>query len=122
MDESLRELYDHFRQGLINRRDFVRKVVLLTGGVAAAGSLPGLTAEARAAQSGRIVIEEGTYPSGKDAIRYYLAKPRRGGPFPTMIVIHEIFGLSDFIKDVVRLFAHAGYLAMAPSLPEGGGD
>lgn len=68
---------------------------------------------------GHIVIEEGEYPSGEEAIPYYLAKPRHGGPFSSMIVIHEIFCLSEFIKDVVRLFARTGYRAMAPRLPEG---
>ncbi len=77
-----------------------------------AGQFPGLIQEARAAMDG-IVIEEGTYPSGNDEIRYYLAKPKAGGPFPSMIVIHEIFGLSEFIQDVVRLFARTGFLAMA---------
>jgi carboxymethylenebutenolidase len=122
MDNALAELWESFRKGLISRRDFAKKVLLTTGGLAAAGPLAGLTGEARAAQAWHIVIEEGTYPSGNDTVRYYLAKPRQRGPLPTMIVIHEIFGLSDFIKDVVRLFAHTGYLAMAPSLPEGGGN
>ena len=121
MEKSLFELYDSFRKGLINRRDFAKKVLLATGGLTAASQLTGLIAEAQAAPQGDIVIEEGTYPSGMDDIRYYLAKPGQGGPFLTMIVIHEIFGLSDFIKDVVRLFAHTGFLAMAPALPEGGG-
>jgi carboxymethylenebutenolidase len=120
MDKSLTELWESYRQGLINRRDFAKSVFLATGGVAAAGTIAGWTEEARAAQDGKIIIEEGTYKSGDETIAYYLAKPKREGPFPSMIVIHEIFGLSDFIKDVVRLFAHTGYLAMAPCLSEGG--
>jgi carboxymethylenebutenolidase len=120
MDQSLAELLESFRKGLINRRDFAKKVLLATGGLAAASQVPGFTSEAHAAERTDIIIEEGTYPSGGDDITYYLAKPAEGGPFPTMIVIHEIFGLSDFIKDVVRLFAHTGYLAMAPALPVGG--
>src|SRR5262249_49127420 len=96
--------------------------LLATGSVAAAGQFPGLLQEARAAPDCEIVIEEGTYPSADGDVTYYLAKPKDGGPFPSMIVIHEIFGLSEFIKDVVRLFANTGYLAMAPALPEGGGQ
>jgi carboxymethylenebutenolidase len=120
MDTSLTELWESYRQGLINRRDFAKRVFLATGGVAAVGTLAGATEEARAGQDGQIVIEEGTYKSGDETIAYYLAKPKQGGRFPSMIVIHEIFGLSDFIKDVVRLFARTGYLAMAPCLSEGG--
>ncbi len=121
MDKSLAELWESFRQGLIDRREFAKKVLLTTGGIAAASQLTGLTQEARAAQRGDIVIEEGTYPSPDGDVKYYLAKPNQAAAFPTMIVIHEIFGLSEFIKDVVRLFAYTGYLAMAPALPEGGG-
>jgi carboxymethylenebutenolidase len=121
MEKSLADLWESFRQGRINRREFAKRVLLLTGGVAAASQVPGLTGVAQAGPGSDIVIEEGTYPSGDGDVSYYLAKPAQGGPFPTMIVIHEIFGLSDFIKDVVRLFARTGYLAMAPSLPEGGG-
>ena len=120
MEKSLGELGASFRQGLLSRRDFVRQATLLAGGAGAA-LVAGLTPEARAARAGDILIEEGTYKSGENQITYYLARPAKDGPFPTMIVIHEIFGLSEFIKDVVRLFASAGYLAMAPSLSEGGG-
>lgn len=121
MERSLAELWDSFQKGLISRREFAKKVLLTTGGLAAASQFPGVAGQAHAAQDGDIVIEEGTYPSGDDTISYYLAKPNQKGPFLTMIVIHEIFGLSDFIKDVARLLARTGYLAMAPSLPEGGG-
>lgn len=124
MNKSLIELSEKFRNGLVNRRDFLTKVVGATGGFVAAahflsamGFDPGLIKEV-SAQQGEVDIEEGSYPSGDKAISYYLAKPKEAGPFPSIIVIHEIFGLSDFIKDVVRLFARTGYLAMAPCLPE----
>jgi carboxymethylenebutenolidase len=119
LEHSLFELCERFRKGLIDRREFAKKVLLAAGGAAAVTQLPGVTAQARAG-GGDIVIEEGRFPSGTDTIPYYLAKPEGKGPFLTMIVIHEIFGLSDFIKDVVRLFARSGYLAMAPCLSEGG--
>jgi carboxymethylenebutenolidase len=120
MEKSLLELCESFLKGLISRRDFAKKILLTTGGLAAVDQLAGLTEQAHAAPQGEIVTEEGTYPSGKDEITYFLAKPSQGGPFPTMIVIHEIYGLSDFIREVARLFARTGYLAMAPCLPEGG--
>ena len=119
MENPLFELCERFRKGLIDRREFAKKVRLAAGGAAAVSQLPGVIARARAGDCD-IVIEEGRFPSGTDTIPYYLAKPEGKGPFLTMIVIHEIFGLSDFIKDVVRLFARSGYLAMAPCLSEGG--
>ena len=129
MDKSLIELCEDFRKGLVNRREFAKKVILATGGLVAASQyvramgLDGTLIEevhAKAEKGEEIVIEEGQYPSGNEMIAYYLAKPNDEGPFPTMLIIHEIFGLSDFIKDVVRLFARTGYLAMAPCLSEGG--
>jgi len=42
--------------------------------------------------------------------------PDTGGPFPTVLVIHEIWGVHEHIKDVCRRLAKAGYLAVAPEL------
>ena len=38
------------------------------------------------------------YASGRDTVTAYLAYPERRDPAPAVIVIHEIFGLSDFIR------------------------
>ncbi len=44
----------------------------------------------------------------------YRAKPATGGNLPIVIVMMEVFGLHEWIKDVCRRFAKAGYLAVAP--------
>jgi carboxymethylenebutenolidase len=126
--KSLLELSEEFRKGLINRRAFLQKVVLSAGGIVAAGHLLNklgfdqeLIGEARAADGSPILEMDVTYPSEDGDVNAFLARPAEGGPFPTMIVIHEIFGLSEFVKEVARLFARTGYLALAPALPEGGG-
>lgn len=46
----------------------------------------------------------------------YLARPRADGPRPGVVVIHEIFGLTDHTKDVANRFAREGYVALAPNL------
>jgi len=46
----------------------------------------------------------------------YHASPEGSGPFPIVLVIQEIFGVHEHIRDVVRRFAKAGYLAVAPEL------
>ena len=46
----------------------------------------------------------------------YYARPDGAGSFPTIIVIEEIFGVHEYIKDVCRRFAKHGYLAIAPEL------
>jgi len=46
----------------------------------------------------------------------YLAKPAGAGPFPGVVVIHEIFGLNENIRDIARRFANEGYAALAVDL------
>ena len=46
----------------------------------------------------------------------YIAFPERPDPAPAMIVIHEIFGMSDFVRSVTHELAEAGYVALAPDL------
>ena len=46
----------------------------------------------------------------------YYARPQGAGPFPVIVVIEEIFGVHEYIKDVCRRFAKLGYLAVAPEL------
>jgi dienelactone hydrolase len=48
----------------------------------------------------------------KDAMESYFAIPEGSGPFPGIIVIHEIFGLNDNIRDITRRFANEGYAAL----------
>src|SRR6267142_1559886 len=54
--------------------------------------------------------------SGKDTITAYLSYPERPQPAPAIIVIHEIFGLSDFIKQTTEQLAKDGFVAIAPDL------
>jgi carboxymethylenebutenolidase len=46
----------------------------------------------------------------------FFAKPEGAGPFPGMIVIHEIFGLNDNIRKISQEFAGQGYAALAVDL------
>jgi carboxymethylenebutenolidase len=124
MEKSLLALSEKFRTGLIKRRDFIQRIIFMAGGVVAAGHLlkklgfdSALIREAQGQES-NIVTMDLTYRSGNDTVKAYLAKPEGEGPSPSMIVIHEIFGLSEFAKDVARLLARNGYLALAPEFPE----
>jgi carboxymethylenebutenolidase len=49
----------------------------------------------------------------------HLAKPSGDGPWPSLVVIQEWWGLTDHIKSVADRFASAGYLAFAPDLYHG---
>ena len=57
-----------------------------------------------------------SFPSGNKALAAYLAYPDGAGPFPTVVVIHEAYGLNENIKDIARRFAGEGYAALAVDL------
>ena len=64
----------------------------------------------------KILVGDGEMPA-------YRALPdKKGGSFPVVLVVHEIFGVHEWIQDVCRRFAKAGYLAIAPSLYARQGD
>src|SRR3990172_10022632 len=56
------------------------------------------------------------YLSGKDTITGYLAYPERKDPAPAVVVIHEIFGMSDFTRQITEGLAKDGFVAIAPDL------
>lgn len=69
------------------------------------------------------VISPPKVPSSMDADmdlegkgRGFLSVPDGGGPFPAVIVIHEILGLDDHIRSVARRFSKEGLYGLAPDL------
>lgn len=54
--------------------------------------------------------------SGRDTVTAYIAYPERPQPAPAVIVIHEIFGTSDFIRQTTEQLAKDGFVAIAPDL------
>lgn len=55
-------------------------------------------------------------------LRAYWVQPSGKGPFPTVLVISEIFGLHEYIRDTCRRLARQGYQAIAPNLFQRQGD
>ncbi|MET0499294.1 MAG: dienelactone hydrolase family protein [Steroidobacteraceae bacterium] len=76
-----------------------------------------LTTDAEGLTAGEIKI-----PVGDSTIPAYRAMPAKGGPFPVALVVQEIFGVHEHIKDVCRRFAKQGYLAIAPEMYARQGD
>lgn len=74
--------------------------------------------EAQAIHTDTQGIEAGEtkVPVADGALPAYAAHPPGAGPFPTVLVIEEIFGVHEYIKDTCRRLAKAGYLAVAPEL------
>jgi carboxymethylenebutenolidase len=56
------------------------------------------------------------YVSGRDTITAYLAYPERKDRAPAVVVIHEIFGMSDFVRQTTEQLARDGFVAIAPDL------
>ncbi|OLP20166.1 carboxymethylenebutenolidase [Leptolyngbya sp. 'hensonii'] len=55
-------------------------------------------------------------PNGDLKIAAYLAEPVGEGPYPTVVVIQEIFGVNAHIREVTERFARSGYRAIAPAI------
>lgn len=79
-------------------------------------------AQAITTDSQGLVAGEVRIPTGDGELPGYRAMPEGAGPFPIVLVIEEIFGVHEYIKDVCRRLAKAGYLAVAPELYARRGD
>lgn len=69
-----------------------------------------------------LVAGEVKIPTKDGQIPAYRAQPEGAGPFPVVLVVQEIFGVHEHIKDVCRRFAKLGCLAIAPELYARQGD
>jgi carboxymethylenebutenolidase len=102
----------------IGRREFV--VTSLAAGFAMAVqpvSADTITTDAKGLEAGEVKI-----PTKDGEMPAYRAMPDKGGPFPVVLVVQEIFGVHEHIKDICRRFAKLGYLAIAPELYARQGD
>jgi carboxymethylenebutenolidase len=87
----------------------------------AAAVLP-ITAATITTDTNGLTAGEVEIPAGDLRIPAYRAKPASGASFPTILVVQEIFGIHEHIKDLCRRLAKTGYLAVAPYLYEREGE
>jgi carboxymethylenebutenolidase len=102
----------------LSRRGFV--VSSLAAGFALAAqpvSAQTITTDTTGLEAGEVKI-----PVADGQIPAYRAMPDKGGPFPVVLVVQEIFGVHEHIKDICRRLAKLGYLAVAPELYARQGD
>jgi len=120
MDRKIVDLYDEYTKGSIERREFLKKLSVLAGSVAAASALlPQLgrnhaMAEVVAKDDPRLHTEYVEYPGETGEVRAHLARPKGDEKLPGVIVIHENRGLNPHTEDVARRVALEGFLAIAP--------
>jgi len=91
----------------VSRRSFLSSISTNTFVAAFLG------VEAMGKAAPRIVLEDVSFDSGMDRVKGVLARPSGKGRRPSVIVIHEIFGVSPFIRSVAEKLAEAGYNALA---------
>lgn len=60
-----------------------------------------------------------SYKSGDETVNAILYTPPGNGPFPALVVIHEWFGLNDWVKEQASKLADQGYAALAIDLYRG---
>ncbi len=100
------------------RRSFV--VTTLAGGFALA--VRPVAAQTVTTSPAGLVAGEIRIPVRDGEIPGYRAMPDSGGPFPLVLVVQEIFGVHEHIRDVCRRLAKRGYFAVAPELYAREGD
>jgi carboxymethylenebutenolidase len=102
----------------VTRRGFV--MTSLAAGFALAAQP--VSAQTIATDTTGLEAGEVKLPVPDGEIPAYRALPAAGGPFPVILVVQEIFGVHEHIKDICRRLAKLGYLAIAPELYARQGD
>lgn len=111
-------------KSLLPKSEFSRRAFVITGvtsgfalAVQPVQAQTVITTDTKGLVAGAVQIpaEDGNIPA-------YYARPAAKGPFPTILVTHEAFGLHEHIQDICRRLAKAGYFAVAPALYARQGD
>ena len=105
-------------QVIRGRREFI--VTKLAAGFAIA--VQPIAAQTITTSSDGLTAGEVKIPVKDGEIPAYRAMPATGKNFPVALVVQEIFGVHEHIKDICRRFAKAGYLAVAPEMYARQGD
>lgn len=103
----------------MNRRGFL--VTALGAGFALAvqpvAAQTAITTDSAGLTAGEIQV-----PTADGNMPAYRAQPAQGSNFPVILVVQEIFGVHEYIKDTCRRLAKLGYQAIAPELYARQGD
>jgi carboxymethylenebutenolidase len=110
MDDYVNSLHPPAEK--LGRRGFLAATSLTAGYTLAAGPVQAQTiirTDAAGLVAGDVTIQTTT-----GAMPGYRAKPATGRNFPVVLVLQEVFGVHEWLKDVCRRFAKQGYLAVCP--------
>lgn len=116
LDIDLKSLLDSMGVG---RRDFLVGASVVAGFALAVQPVSAntITTDATGLKTGM-----DNFTSAGTRVPAFLARPESGSAWPIILVVQEIFGVHEHIKDVCRRLAKQGYLAIAPELYVRQGD
>src|SRR5919108_4945392 len=116
--------FEHDRLSLSPKLDFSRREMLVTTLATGFAVAVQPVAAQTTIKTDTVGLDAGEakIQTADAAIPAYLAMPAAGGPFPVVLVVQEIFGVHEHIKDICRRLAKAGTLAIAPELYARQGD
>jgi carboxymethylenebutenolidase len=116
MDQKIINLYDTYTHSGMSRKDFMKKLAILTGSTALAVSvLPLLEnnyAAAATVHFGDLHTENISYKGVDGDVKAFLAKPKNKEHLGCVLVIHENRGLNPHIIEVTKRVANEGFLAL----------
>ncbi len=104
MDQRIIDLFDRYTHGRLTRRAFLDRLAAIVGGAAGATALLPLLennyarAETVPEADPRLTVETIDIPGSAPGLKGYLAKPKDGQKFPTIIVVHENRGLNPHTR------------------------
>ena len=108
---------------LLGPTTFTRREIMMTSLAAGfALAVQPVSAQTITTDATGLVAGEVRIPVADGEIPGYRAMPAQGHDFPIVLVVQEIFGVHEHIRDVCRRFARQGYLAVAPELYARQGD
>jgi len=103
--------------GSIHTTEVTRRGFMMTTlAVGFALAIKPVSAETLTTDAAGLAAGEVKIPTSDGSIPAYRAMPSKGRAFPVVVVVQEIFGVHEHIKDVCRRLAKLGYLAVAPEL------
>ncbi|RYD80174.1 MAG: dienelactone hydrolase family protein [Sphingobacteriales bacterium] len=116
MNQKIINLYDKYTHSQLSRKEFMKKLAILTGSTALALTvLPMLEnnyVSAAEFDSEDITSEEITFPGVEGDVKAVLAKPKGKKNLGSVVVIHENRGLNPHIIDVTKRIAAEGFIAL----------
>jgi carboxymethylenebutenolidase len=117
MDQKIINLYDSYTHSQLSRKEFIKKLSILTGGTAMALTILPLlennyAAAASLVDDSQLETETITFKGVNGEMKGFLAKPKNGKNLGTVLVIHENRGLNPHTIDVTKQVAAEGFIAL----------